>query len=1108
MTKSLASSTVVKKSTTPALDLLLQEDPLLSAHNLTNSGKRPGGSTSNDVANEDAAFSYAAALLHDDSSGWMSSSGEVQKRAAEALAEVDRKLALVEGLAERVARDHPEDVASPFVGLHGHHLKMPLDENATSTNSTTKNPKSLSKTQSESIDSQSPNSVATVSLFATREKCDRLRRQGVVLEGIAKRVESSLQRGLRRMESTTSRLSRLLEISATLKMAMRLRFEAKKIQGSCIDFDSIASNSNNGSVGDGLLELVDLRDLTRAAASVSTMEHLLSDPQLRGIDVVEQMRLQAETAALAVRRAAAGLLAEQQQQQLSSAKLGSTLQVYFHLGELPQAAWSAVAQSLATAEKAASQFFNPGSLQRLNETAVSEAKFALDVSDAVAVGVTEPNQKKTLGESLERATMKKLKIKRAEAASKWAHAVGDAAFKVWNLHRVLARKSDASTRQNFLEVVSKAPIPEKFQDAEKQIRSSEGGADDAGGGGIDIRSSLSLFSLFWNQMCILLGMRIQRLLKYDNGKLVPSVSALYPAVRAAALDMLGNISDSMQAGLAAGDDPSGGASSNACGILGGSTDDSFFMGYGNIGEGLGNTAATDGSGGGFLACAAADSWTRDSMYSNTMSSNNSDALSAGGGSGGKMAFPGGQQKSISKISSVIGSEWKILLGQGNCGLYPLQRTFLEASNERLCAPLQYLFPVDATVEENGVALEVLPILPSRYDLAKIEANIREELTIADPRQGGGELGMTAMISRNAVEMIEKMCAAAKSATSNAGEDGYSYLDHDSAASELLIHDMKLAGVIHSLSVSLKKAPENAFVIPYRPAQSAQHEEAARMCQIELQPAQQKMHALVLKCILSPLCRALNARVSSSLSKMHLGAYLEDTTESDSGGFVQTHLNSLYEKIATDHISRLPSEYGSIVSICVATYSIYAFVSNAVLVRPLGEMGRLRITQDLANLELALEQLVFKAGSSSSLAQMDNGKAYAELRAVRQMLFWSLLSDDESLSPSDIAKSLLRETWIVDVRPSTICHFLFSFAPNLLSSPHHAKRMSTEDFVHTLVQPDGSIADGEANAWMTIMSSCDSYQQRDSVDSGMDTGDRRIPAVLMYLAPELIRRRRF
>jgi len=308
---------------------------------------------------------------------------------------------------------------------------------------------------------------------------------------------------------------------------------------------------------------------------------------------------------------------------------------------------------------------------------------------------------------------------------------------------------------------------------------------------------------------------------------------------------------------------------------------------------------------------------------------------------------------------------------------------------------------------------------------------------------------------------------------------------------------------------LRNAPENTFVVPYRPTTSAQHEEAANLCQVALMPALHEIESTVRSLILTPLCRALNRRIAASIAKMHHGTYLEETIDAaagDGASFVKKHLADLYASIAEQHLSRLPAEYANIVASIIAAFSIYTFVSNATLVRPLGEGARLRITQDLADFEMALENLVLNAGNSMSLGQVEHGKPYAELRAVRQMLYWTGM-DDKRIAVASLAKSMLREVWVKDVRPSTVFHFLFSFAPPLLSSPHHSKRMRPEEYVSTLVQLDGAIDDGEASAWMTTMACCDSYQQRESVDGGARSGDRRVAALLMMLGPELLRRRR-
>ena len=261
-------------------------------------------------------------------------------------------------------------------------------------------------------------------------------------------------------------------------------------------------------------------------------------------------------------------------------------------------------------------------------------------------------------------------------------------------------------------------------------------------------------------------------------------------------------------------------------------------------------------------------------------------------------------------------------------------------------------------------------------------------------------------------------------------------------------------------------------------------------------------------ILSPLVRALNRRVAAKIARVHRCAYKDDVAGVDADGplFVQHHMAVLFEEMSINQLAKLPPEYAAMVASTVTAFSIYTFVSSVVLIRPIGEWSRLHITQDLADLELILEQFVAKSGWSVSLSQIDGGKPYAELRAVRQMLFWSGL-DNKDMTGAGIARTLLREAWIKNVRPSTVCHFLFSYAPGLLSSPHVSKRMRGEDYVGTLVGLDASVEDGEAKAWMAIMACCDAYQQRESVEHGNTGGDPRVSHILMTLGPELLRPRR-
>jgi hypothetical protein len=258
-------------------------------------------------------------------------------------------------------------------------------------------------------------------------------------------------------------------------------------------------------------------------------------------------------------------------------------------------------------------------------------------------------------------------------------------------------------------------------------------------------------------------------------------------------------------------------------------------------------------------------------------------------------------------------------------------------------------------------------------------------------------------------------------------------------------------------------------------------------------------------ILHKLSRSLNQRLLQILAKMHLGVYL-GRSEEEPASFCQKQISPALETMADRILARFPPPFATHLAATVASFVIYTFCSNVALIRPLGETSRLHITQDLADLEMALEQFVSKAGATS-LSQVGKGKPYAELRAVRQMLFWNGLSSSAK-SATDLSRALLREAWIRNVRPSTIIHYLFSYAPALLTSPHHADRVKAEVYAQKLITWEGLPSqDGDETAWHKTLACCDAYQQRSGTASATSDGDARIAALLLALGPELLRRRR-
>lgn len=697
-----------------SLSLLLREDHLMNEYELHVSGKT-----------EEVAFSYAAALLeNEDSSSHFDqhqhATAEVTQRATDALAEVHRKLALVESLAERVSRTSPEAVAGPLLRLHGY-----TADDAKGTNNTS----NITSSTSGSGDSSSRAGGTT--LATVRERGERLKRQGEVLEGVARRVETALSRGMKRMETVTSRLSRVLSLSATLKMILRLKFESSKLQG---------------------YELDDPRDLTRAAASVAVVEDLLSRPELEdgaSIEAVEEIRPGIQQTAAAVRRAAATLLEKHHQSATASnssavVQLGTTLQVYYHLGELPQAAWNAVDHALAAADQVSAEFFSIETIGKITETATAEAKRAAGGKDSNA----------------QRMLKKKLRELRAAGASKWGAGITDAALQVWNLHRVLCRKTDPVGRVVYVDVVAAADIPAKYQRKD----------------GLQKKTEFNIFSLFWEKLCVTVADRVEETLGRDNGKFAADAAALYPAVRSASLDMMGFLQDTMQAGVgtAALDD----GASAAGGILGGSSVlDDAFIGWSTSLSEANKAQAT-------LGVTSADTWTR---AENTEAATSSENFMS-------------SATTLSLSAIFQSTEWKVLEGSASPkkGLLPLQGAFQQASMERLCAPLQYMFPENITMEETGLAASTLPLLPSKYDVQKFDEIIRQELSLADPREGGGDLSAVKMIAGSIVRMVRHFCEQAQNALCNPADEAC--LNAEGMSTNIMTHDMKVTKILVRLFV--------------------------------------------------------------------------------------------------------------------------------------------------------------------------------------------------------------------------------------------------------------------------------------------------------------------
>ncbi|ETI56575.1 hypothetical protein F441_00912 [Phytophthora nicotianae CJ01A1] len=153
-----------------------------------------------------------------------------------------------------------------------------------------------------------------------------------------------------------------------------------------------------------------------------------------------------------------------------------------------------------------------------------------------------------------------------------------------------------------------------------------------------------------------------------------------------------------------------------------------------------------------------------------------------------------------------------------------------------------------------------------------------------------------------------------------------------------------------------------------------------------------------------------------------------SSQGTSGSKYMQEFSNAFTIILEEHLRRLP--IAVFATKCLADFVerlISVFIRHASLLRPLTENGKLRLANDMAQLELRLEHIV---------PLRNIGAAYEELRAFRHMIF---------LDNSEI----LRDTTIDKIRPSNVWHHLTSRAPPELQLPHQMKHWTASKYIEWL-----------------------------------------------------------
>ncbi|RLN78150.1 hypothetical protein BBJ28_00007987 [Nothophytophthora sp. Chile5] len=223
-------------------------------------------------------------------------------------------------------------------------------------------------------------------------------------------------------------------------------------------------------------------------------------------------------------------------------------------------------------------------------------------------------------------------------------------------------------------------------------------------------------------------------------------------------------------------------------------------------------------------------------------------------------------------------------------------------------------------------------------------------------------------------------------------------------------------------------------------------EAKTLCAKELTPCRE-MIADLEYALLGYYLQALATLLEGIFAKMHDESFGDQTNASAapasgdgprSGSFRSSHgtggskfmqeFSNAFAVILEEHLRRLP--IAEFATKCLADFVerlISVFIRHASLLRPLTESGKLRLANDMAQLELRLEHV---------LPLRNLGTVYEELRAFRHMIF---------LEKGEI----LRDSTIDKIRPSNVWHHLTSRAPAELQLPHQMKHWTASKYIDWL-----------------------------------------------------------
>ncbi|GAA5826357.1 hypothetical protein JCM5353_004728 [Sporobolomyces roseus] len=200
----------------------------------------------------------------------------------------------------------------------------------------------------------------------------------------------------------------------------------------------------------------------------------------------------------------------------------------------------------------------------------------------------------------------------------------------------------------------------------------------------------------------------------------------------------------------------------------------------------------------------------------------------------------------------------------------------------------------------------------------------------------------------------------------------------------------------------------------------------------LRPTIDRLRASYLA-IVNPLIMSIRREFSALLARMHRVDYSKESDTSSSSS-ASNYMMDITDKLALVKEEILGSyrvgQLGKDWALDLARFTVQTFLLHASIVQPLGESGKLKLTQDTTSLEFSINQYL----SGYDISLQDMGDQFKALRAFRPLLFLD-------------TRSLLDPKQTSSIPTLILLHHLISRSPIPLPHKHH--RWTQAEYVRWL-----------------------------------------------------------